>query len=373
MRILWLDAFHAGSHRSVAQGFAMQSTHAVTVLGMNAAGGWRWRMRGAAISFGQQIRERWGNQPLRAHFDVIVLTDMLDCATWLGLHRTQVAGVRIVLYMHENQLVYPLPEGRQRDVTWAWINYTSMLAADTVLFNSVFHRDSLLAALPSLPMRYHDYHERAVVDSIAPKCDVLYPGIDLHRFDGAPRSSQRGPITILWNSRWDYDKQPLVFFAAMEELIARGADIRLIVLGEYVDQGNVAFNAFHDRLAPYALHWGYVADADAYRDWLHRADIVVSCAIQEFFGIAVIEAAYCGAVPVLPRRLAYPELLPAPFHDLLLYEDDPALATHLERVIAAYHSIDRPALGAWAAQYDWQRVIGRYDRLIGGDGEEEKA
>jgi glycosyltransferase involved in cell wall biosynthesis len=221
-------------------------------------------------------------------------------------------------------------------------------------------------------MRYHDYHERAVVDSIAPKCDVLYPGIDLHRFDGAPRSSQRGPITILWNSRWDYDKQPLVFFAAMEELIARGADIRLIVLGEYVDQGNVAFNAFHDRLAPYALHWGYVADADAYRDWLHRADIVVSCAIQEFFGIAVIEAAYCGAVPVLPRRLAYPELLPAPFHDLLLYKDDPALATHLERVIAAYHNIDRPAIRAWAAQYDWQRVIGRYDRLIGGDGEEEK-
>jgi len=367
MRILWLDAFHAGSHRSVAHGYAAQSRHDVTVLGMNAAGGWRWRMRGAAISFGQQITQRWGAQPLRELFDVIVLTDMLDCATWLGINRTQVAGVRVVLYMHENQLVYPLPEGRQRDVTWAWINYTSLLAVDRVLFNSAFHRDTLLAALPSLPLRYHDYHERAAIDTILPKSDILYPGIDLQRLQTAQRYVRTGPITILWNSRWDYDKQPLVFFAAIAELIARGNDIRLIVLGEYVDQANDVFTGYREQLSASTLHWGYVADADAYRDWLHRADLVVSCAIQEFFGIAVIEAVSCGAVPVLPRRLAYPELLPAAYHDVLLYDEDATLVPRLESIIAAYDSIDRAELRKWAKQYDWQEQIDRYDALICGE------
>ena len=98
MRVLWLDAFHAGSHRSVAEGYAQHSRHSVTVLGMNAAGGWRWRMRGAAITFSQMIQERWGTASLATHFDVVVVTDMLDVATWMGLDRTLVAGVRVVLY-----------------------------------------------------------------------------------------------------------------------------------------------------------------------------------------------------------------------------------------------------------------------------------
>ena len=51
---------------------------------------------------------------------------------------------------------------------------------------------------------------------------------------------------------------------------------------------------------------------------LWDSDVVVSTAIQEFFGIAVMEAAYCGARPLLPRRLVYPELYPA----ACLYDGD---------------------------------------------------
>jgi glycosyltransferase involved in cell wall biosynthesis len=323
-------------------------------------------MRGAAVTFAQQIRARWGEQPLHTLFDVLVVTDMLDVATLLGFLRTSVGGMPVVLYMHENQLVYPLPAGRDRDVTWAWTNYTSLLAADHVLYNSAFHRESLLAALPGLPKRYHDYHEIDAVASIAAKGTILYPGIDLQRFDGPgpQRSEQRR--TILWNSRWDYDKQPTVFFDAMEALIASGQDIRLIVCGEYVDQGNAVFAAYRERLAPYTLHWGYVPDAATYRDLLRQADIVVSTAIQEFFGIAVIEAVYCGAVPVLPHRLAYPELIPAAMHPLLLYPDDAALVAQLQQVLERYDTIDRGMLQQWAAQFDWGTVIGRYDAVITG-------
>ncbi len=39
------------------------------------------------------------------------------------------------------------------------------------------------------------------------------------------------------------------------------------------------------------------------------ADVVVSTALHEFFGIGVVEAIAAGAFPLLPRRLAYPEVL----------------------------------------------------------------
>ena len=39
--------------------------------------------------------------------------------------------------------------------------------------------------------------------------------------------------------------------------------------------------------------------------------MIVSTADHEFFGISVVEAIAAGAYPLLPRRLAYPEILNA--------------------------------------------------------------
>ena len=50
--------------------------------------------------------------------------------------------------MHGNQLTLPLPEGKQGDTTFCYINYLSMLAADQLVFSSQFHYDSLMVELP---------------------------------------------------------------------------------------------------------------------------------------------------------------------------------------------------------------------------------
>jgi glycosyltransferase involved in cell wall biosynthesis len=78
---------------------------------------------------------------------------------------------------------------------------------------------------------------------------------------------------------------------------------------------------------------GYAPDLAAYRAMLRQSDIVVSTAIQEFFGISVIEALYCGCVPVLPQRLSYPELLPVEHHAACLYTNDGALAERLAATV----------------------------------------
>ncbi|MCG8348028.1 MAG: DUF3524 domain-containing protein [Chloroflexales bacterium] len=385
LQILYLDPYHGGSHAAVATGYAAHSRHHITLLSLPTAGGWRWRMRGAAVSLARLARDQ-SNAP-----DLIFTTDMLDLATFKALYLSRrldepsavtgkaCAPPPIAVYFHENQLTYPLPSGRARDLSFAWTNYTSALLADAVLFNSEFHRRSFLDALPSLLQRYHDYRELETIDIIAAKSQVLAPGIDLARHDvfaeqdedsrsnlQAPQSLKTHHLApvILWNSRWDYDKQPALFFAALETLEARGAEFRLIVAGEQVDPNDSAFVAAHERWAQRIIHWGYAADPALYSRLLHQADIVVSTAIQEFFGISIIEALYCGCIPILPRRLTYPDLLPAEQHADCLYETFDELVERIAAALARCAELRQRNWRSIAAPYDWSKLGARFDAVL---------
>jgi glycosyltransferase involved in cell wall biosynthesis len=362
VKILWLDPFHGGSHAAVAAGYAARSAHQVTLLTLPIDGGWRWRMRGGAVSLARMARE------LAVHPDLIVASDMLDLATFRALTSDLLGVVPAAVYFHENQLTYPLPPGRARDLSFAWVNYTSALAADAVLFNSAFHRREFLGALPGLLGRYHDFRELQTIEAIAARSQVLHPGIDLASLDGPARAdsstaeSQPAIPTILWNSRWEYDKQPELFFTALEALEARGAAFRLIVAGEHIDPGAATFAAARERWAGRALHWGFAPSRAAYGDLLRRADVVVSCALQEFFGIAVVEAMYCGCAPVLPRRLNYPDLIPPELHDSCLYDDEAGLVGLLEAALA--RPAPRERWRGLAAPYSWESLAPVYDNMF---------
>jgi glycosyltransferase involved in cell wall biosynthesis len=373
MQILYLNPFHGGSHAAVADGYMRTSRHVITLLKLSIAGGWRWRMRGAAVTLARRLREHIREH--QAKFDIIITTDMLDLATFLGLTRDLTAGIPVALYFHENQLTYPLPAGRMRDLAFPWLNYTSTLAADAVCFNSAFHRRVLLDALPTLIGRYHDHQELDLIDTIAAKARVLPPGVDLSRLDERQTTNDElrtaenepmldSPPVILWNSRWEYDKRPDIFFMALRALEERGVDFRVIVAGEHVDPNEPNFLAAREWLGPRALAWGYAPDIMSYRAMLWQADIVVSTAIQEFFGISVVEAMYCGCVPILPRRLSYPELLPAKHHDACLYDDDADLVEKLHAAIRDLAALRRRDFRAVAAQYDWPRMAPRYDEVF---------
>ena len=119
---------------------------------------------------------------------------------------------------------------------------------------------------------------------------------------------------------------------------------RVIVAGENFRQQPAEFSTARRRLGDRVIHFGF-APEDEYRKLLRRADVVVSAARHEFFGIAVVEAIYARALPLLPNRLSYPELLPSNFHDPCLYDGGEDLVRRLTwalRAPAARRGIGRP-------------------------------
>ena len=81
------------------------------------------------------------------------------------------------------------------------------------------------------------------------------------------------------------------------------------------------FEKARARLGARLAHYGYAESEADYARLLWDANIVLSTAIHEFFGVSIVEAIYCGCLPILPRQLNYPELIPAEWHDRCLYDD----------------------------------------------------
>lgn len=104
MHILLLSPYHGGSHRAWAEGYQAFSSHQVT-LQILPAHFWKWRMHGGAVTLGRRWLES-ANEPTP---DLIIATDLLDLSIFLALTRHKTAEVPVALYMHENQLTYPLP------------------------------------------------------------------------------------------------------------------------------------------------------------------------------------------------------------------------------------------------------------------------
>ena len=294
--------------------------------------------------------------------DVILASDMMNLATFRALTRHQLHAVPHALYFHENQLTYPQNTRQSHGWRYGFINYASAMSADALYFNSQFHLEAFFEALPKMLKHFYDYNELDTVDWLRERAAVLPLGLNLSRFDAhrIPKVDGKVPL-LLWNHRWERDKNPSLLFEVLDKLMAEDIAFRVAVVGENVRHSAPEFEAARERLGERVVAWGYQPNFADYAHLLWQADYVISTAVQEFFGGAVAEAVYCKCVPLLPNRLNYPHLIPRHMHELCLYAPDGELATLAACHLRGELKADAAKLKQSIARHDWSQVARHYD------------
>lgn len=356
-RILFVEPFYGGSHRAFADGLARYSRHQFTMLTLPDAE-WRRRMRRGAQELAAKSRDVVGD------FDLLLVTDMLDLPAFLALTRPRFSAIPVLLYMHENQFTYPRLKGTTFNSFFGQMNYLSTLVADSVAFNSEFHRQDFLGALRTLDRQPNNWLVGDSIASIEAKSGVLPVGVELAWMDehrAAPDRSR--PPLITWNHRWEFDKCPELFARALVRLADAGVEFRVAVAGEQGPNPAPELVSLPDVLGERVVHHGFLPSKADYARLLWQTDIIISTTRHEFFGIGMVEAMYCGAFPIAPNRYNYPFLVPESLHSRSLWDSEAELMAMLTRAIqqrpVAAETV-RPA----AERFDWPFVAPQWDAAI---------
>jgi glycosyltransferase involved in cell wall biosynthesis len=363
MRVLLLSPYDAHSHRRWRQGLvAAFPEWQWTVLTLPPRF-FLWRVRSNSLTWAFSERET-----LEQAYDVLIATSMTDLSALKGLVPS-LAKVPTLVYCHENQFAYPDRREQQRNEPMV-ISLYAMLAADRVVFNSAWNRDSFLQGAKAFLQQMPDAVPAGVPESIAVKSNIIPVPLEAHWFEGGEQEARNDrPFTIVWNHRWEYDKAPERMFAALLALHEAGLDFRVHVIGQQFRNQPPVFAEMYPLLKDYIGQWGMIENDDDYQQLLRQSHVVLTTALHEFQGMAVLEAVASGCVPVVPDRLAYPEFVP----DACCYPsspDDPgresaAIAEHMKTLCARYYNGDLPAAPA-VLDLSWSRLSAAYREEISG-------
>lgn len=326
-------------------------------------------MSGGAVSLAEQTKA------LTEEVDLIFASSMTNLPAFIALTNPRFARTPCIMYMHENQLTMPLPEGEQRDETYCYINYLSALVAQELWFSSRFHLDEFFEALPVFLKKYSDRSYISLIGELRAKSKVVHPGIELQHFDvhrrpGASRPQTEAPPVVVWNQRWEYDRNPEMFSRIINRLDDSDCDFDLILAGDQLHTTQPELRSLRDRYGDRILHYGYVSDMHKYGELLHKGDIVLSTSRYEFFCTALMEAVYCGCHPMVPERLTYPELIPESLHSPLLhapvfYSSEDDLFRKMRRLLLGkVKRLPAPTLRRVNRHLDWQKHILRLDDMM---------
>ena len=356
MKFLFLEPFFGGSHRDFAEGLISHSQHSIDLLTLPSRF-WKWRMRGAALYFLKKV-------PDLKEYDGLITSDLMSLSDFKGL--TGYSCPPALVYFHENQLTYPLAPGETIDYQFGFTDITTGLASERILFNSRTHFNAFFEALPGFLKMMPEYRPHWVIDEIRSKAKVLYPGCRFPSEEKVFHSPETGPPLIIWNHRWEFDKNPGDFFQALDAVLDRGLDFRLALLGQNFQMVPKAFIAAKEHFGARIVQYGYVESREMYRQWLKRGSIVVSTATQENFGISIVEAIRHGCIPLLPHRLSYPEIIPESFHNDFLYKDQNDLVEKLCSVISdpSRHRSEVEKLSHQMGCFSWDKMITEYDEEL---------
>ncbi|XP_053138880.1 glycosyltransferase-like domain-containing protein 1 isoform X2 [Hemicordylus capensis] len=339
MTVLLIEAFYGGSHKQLVD--LLQEEMQESVLFTLPAKKWHWRARTAALYFAQNV-------PVNPNYRILFASSVLNLTELVAL-RPDFGKLKKVLYFHENQLTYPVKKCQERDFQYGYNQILSCLVADVVVFNSAYNMESFLTSIGKFMKLMPDHRPKDLEKIIRPKCQVLY-----------------FPVKFSNISR-EHDKDPESFFKVLLKMKEMELSFHVSVLGETFTDVPDIFAEAKKALGLSVLHWGYLPSKDEYFQVLCMADVVISTAKHEFFGVAMIEAVYCGCYPLCPKALVYPEIFPAEY----LYSTPEQLFKRLQNFCKKPDIVRKHLYKGELARFSWAALRGKFRSLLTTEPKED--
>ncbi len=375
--ILALQPWDSGSHAAVRASIerhALMEWRFETMAGRSP----RWRLRHAGLAFAERLSEA----PIR-EVDAVFATSMMSLSDFRAASPAFLRNRPHILYMHENQVAYPASPSasdsdRTRDAHLAFTNLASIEAADRVVWNSGWNRESFVDGVQDLLSHAPERVGLGWIDRLREKSVIVPPPVERStgRGEGVLHNRGRGgyaepaDVLVAWPHRWEYDKgcEELLAIADRAFALERqgGPRLRWCLLGRQGSHRPEPMATFCERHADRIRHAGWIANHETYRATLRQCDWILSTSRHEFFGIAVAEALLEGCLPWLPRRLSYPELIPEEAFDLDPWTTPGARSRTDEQRdrIARVQAGVRAKLSSAVAEHAVERLEGEVRRAI---------
>lgn len=354
-----VESFYGGSHKKWIDQLVRNIDLNFEVFSLKDRH-WKWRNQGSALQLSQDVNDffKKSNQLPEG----IIVTSIIDLNLFKNLLDKKLRDIPFILYFHENQFAYPFQTNSETDMHYPFLNFTSALAADRCLFNSRYNKKTFLDGARSLLKRMPDYNQVSRVDEIESKASVLPLGLELNTqkiqkdFSGLSHE-----IRILWNHRWEHDKNPDSFFYAMKELIKDGLNLKICLAGERNKKIPESFNSFIKEY-PNNVKSSHLLSKDEYFEALRWAHFCPNTSTQDFFGISLIEAMSYGVIPIVPDRMAFPEHFESiEIGPKLLYKEDSEILDIMKSLMVRE---DLPLISQSCQdishQYLWNHLAQRY-------------
>jgi len=355
VKILLLSAYDAASHAYWRKGLiANFPDYDWTVLTLPARY-FSWRVRGNSLSWAFGDRET-----LQQEYDLVIATSMTDLSALRGFVPS-LGLIPTLVYVHENQFAYPESGREYGSVEPKILNIYTALAGDHVCFNTEYNRQTFLQGCRKLLKKLPDQVPPGLTEHIEANSSVLPVPLPDSVF--LPSETDKGPLQLVWNHRWEFDKGPELLLEAARQLISAGVDFRLHVVGQQFRQVPDSFDKLKGILGHRCGTWGYMDSAEAYRNLLKQSDVVLSTALHDFQGIAVLEGVAAGCIPVVPDRLAYPELFPASCCYKSGEGETQALVAMLQQLVKAKAAGNMPKATDINC-LSWEHLQSRYQQMF---------
>ncbi|XP_048164644.1 glycosyltransferase-like domain-containing protein 1 isoform X7 [Corvus hawaiiensis] len=399
MSVLLIEPFYGGSHKQLMD-VLQEELQEDCVLCTLPAKKWHWKARTSALYFMQTV-------PTSSNYRILFASSVLNLAELAAL-RPDLGKLKKVLYFHENQLAYPVQKCQERDFQYGYNQILSWFMPEhklahlekvigvkrngdsyqseglpgqqesrAVMKTSDAHPESgLCEPQPGLCTTQHEglpSPPAAPAQAEAPESTNPYQGEDKQclTFNLSNILSgldyQQRPLHIAWPHRWEHDKDPETFFKVLMKLKEQDLPFYVSVLGETFSEIPDIFSEAREVLGSSVLHWGYLPSKDDYFRALCTADVVISTAKHEFFGVAMIEAVHCGCYPLCPKALVYPEIFPAEY----LYSTPEQLFKRLQNFCKRPDIVRKHLYKGETAGFSWAALGSKFRSLLAAEPRED--